>query len=166
MTYDRKTYDEKYFTKQFEAEQAKGSKVCNKCNQDLPLGEFYNHNKWGVKRPDCKACNNARRVELRKADPRVNLIQNAKNRAKQKGLEFAITVEDITIPETRPFLGIPLFVNDSKIGDNSPTLDRLDNSKGYIPGNVITVSYKANRMKSNATLEELRLLVENLSKLL
>ena len=166
MTYDRKAYDEKYFTKQFEAEHAKGSKVCNKCSQELPLDAFHNNNKWGAKRPDCKACSNAHRKALRKADPRHRLVQHAKKRARDKGIEFAITVEDVTIPDTCPLIGISVFVNDDKIGDNSPSLDRIDNSKGYIPGNVMVVSYKANRMKSNATLEELKLLVENLSNLL
>ena len=33
---------------------------------------------------------------------------------------------------------------------------------GYIKGNVWVISNKANRIKNNATLEELRLLVKNL----
>ena len=37
----------------------------------------------------------------------------------------------------------------------SPSLDRIDSTKGYVPGNVWVISNKANRMKSNAAAEEL-----------
>jgi hypothetical protein len=37
----------------------------------------------------------------------------------------------------------------------SPSLDRIDNNKGYIKGNVEVISWKANIMKSNASPEEL-----------
>jgi hypothetical protein len=39
--------------------------------------------------------------------------------------------------------------------DNSPSLDRIDNTKGYVKGNVRIVSWRANRLKGNATDEEL-----------
>ena len=38
---------------------------------------------------------------------------------------------------------------------NSPSFDRIDPTKGYVKGNVIIVSNKANVIKSNATVEEL-----------
>ena len=37
---------------------------------------------------------------------------------------------------------------------NSPTLDRIDNDRGYVPGNVVVVSYMANSIKTNATAEQ------------
>lgn len=48
-----------------------------------------------------------------------------------------------------------------KVGDNSPTLDRKDSTRGYVPDNVWVISHRANRMKNNATLEEMELLVKN-----
>lgn len=39
--------------------------------------------------------------------------------------------------------------------DTSPTIDRVDNSKGYIKGNVVVVSYLANRIKSSADANQL-----------
>lgn len=36
----------------------------------------------------------------------------------------------------------------------SYSLDRVDNSKGYAPGNVVVMSYKANRLKNDGTAEE------------
>jgi hypothetical protein len=38
---------------------------------------------------------------------------------------------------------------------NSPSFDRVNPALGYIPGNVIIVSHKANVIKSNATVDEL-----------
>lgn len=77
-------------------------------------------------------------------------------RARKRGLEFSITESDISIPEFCPILGIPLSVGIGKATANSPSLDRIDNTKGYVPGNVVVVSFKANTIKNNATVEELR----------
>lgn len=80
----------------------------------------------------------------------------AKNRAKRKGLDFDIEVSDIIIPERCPYLDIPLTRTwyEGKVGSN-PSLDRIDNTKGYVKGNVQVISNRANRMKVDASLEEL-----------
>ena len=41
-------------------------------------------------------------------------------------------------------------------GPGSPTLDRIVPSLGYVPGNVVVISHKANSIKSNATAAEIR----------
>lgn len=38
---------------------------------------------------------------------------------------------------------------------NWPSLDRWDSSKGYVPGNVFVISYRANTLKNSATYEEI-----------
>lgn len=48
--------------------------------------------------------------------------------------------------------------------DNSASIDRIDNDKRYVKGNVWIISTKANRIKSNATLAELELLVSKLKE--
>ena len=83
------------------------------------------------------------------------LLNYARARAKREGMEFTITKADIIIPAFCRYLNIPLIHGIGAYTDNSPTLDRMDTTKGYIIGNVEVISYKANRMKSNATQEEL-----------
>lgn len=53
-------------------------------------------------------------------------------------------------------LGIPLYTNRGKAGPNSPSIDRIDNKKGYILGNVQVISYRANMLKGDASIEEVR----------
>ena len=84
-------------------------------------------------------------------------LYQVRARAKKLGLPFDLTEEDIVIPPECPILGIPIFRNVGKNGPcaNSPSLDRIDPSKGYVKGNVWIISQRANVMKNDATLEEL-----------
>ena len=84
-----------------------------------------------------------------------NLWKRTKDRAVKKGLEFNLSEEDVVIPTVCPILEIPIFVGTKKNYKNSPTIDRVDNSKGYIKGNVKIISMLANTMKNSASREEL-----------
>ena len=88
--------------------------------------------------------------------------KSAQERAIKKGLEFSIRVEDIEIPKTCPLLNIILIEGDREC---TPSLDRIDSKKGYTPDNVWVISHRANQIKNDATLEELKLITENLSKI-
>lgn len=84
----------------------------------------------------------------------------AKQRAKRRGIDFSITYADIIVPEFCPVLGIKLVSGVGKSGrpggnKDSPSLDRIDPSLGYIPGNVRVISHLANSMKGSATKEQL-----------
>ena len=48
-------------------------------------------------------------------------------------------------------------MGNGKIGDTSPTLDKIIPERGYVKGNVQVISHKANSMKRNASLDELLL---------
>ena len=87
------------------------------------------------------------------------MYRRAKSRAKVKGHEFSITIEDIYIPQLCPILKCPLVVHKGKSGayPDSPSLDRIDNSRGYTPDNVWVISQRANAMKASANEEELKL---------
>lgn len=81
----------------------------------------------------------------------------AKQRAKRNNLEFNISVEDISIPDVCPYLGIPIHISSGsgRMKPNSPSLDRIDNSKGYVLGNIQVISWKANRIKSDTSILDL-----------
>ena len=80
---------------------------------------------------------------------------NAKSRAKKFHLEFDSSPVDILIPEYCPILGIKLEVADGKQGPSSPSLDRIDSLRGYVRGNIRVISWRANKLKSDATPDEL-----------
>lgn len=84
----------------------------------------------------------------------MRMIHNVRHRAKQTGMAFTLTPEDIVIPDICPVLGFPMVFSHPNI-DFRPSLDRWDNSLGYVPGNVRVISYRANRIKTNATATEL-----------
>ena len=95
----------------------------------------------------------SRKKELHRKDPRKLLLSLAKKRAKTKGIEYNLELEDLTVPSACPVLGIQIEVGQGKIIDTSPSLDRIDNSKGYVKGNVQIISNLANRMKNSASPE-------------
>lgn len=92
-------------------------------------------------------------------NPVKAMLQRARRRAKNLGLKFNLTPEDLVIPEVCPILGMPL-IRGVLDRDSSPSLERIDNNIGYIKGNVIVISFKANRIKNNATISELRKVVD------
>ena len=102
----------------------------------------------------CKVCNSNR---VKSLTPEWKMHQRAKMRCKESGREFDIQVSDIVIPDVCPILGITLNMNSGKSGAyrNSPSLDRIDNSKGYAKDNIQVISQLANAMKCHATNEEL-----------
>lgn len=88
--------------------------------------------------------------------PEYSLWKQARDSSKQRGLEFNIEVSDVVIPEHCTYLGIKLTnIKDGGRQDTNISLDRIDNTKGYIKGNIQVISSKANFMKRNATIEEL-----------
>jgi hypothetical protein len=137
--------------------------LCSRCHE----GERAPSHGW------CRACKResdrqwyaknaeARRDDMKarhRQDPRIHMISAAKKRAKEGGIAFDLTRDSITIPATCPVLGIEIRVNDRRWQDSSPTLDRLDPAGGYLVGNVIVISARANRIKNDATAAELDLI--------
>tara|TARA_R110000868_G_C10972576_1_gene770490 strand:+ start:25300 stop:25683 length:384 start_codon:yes stop_codon:yes gene_type:complete len=83
------------------------------------------------------------------------LIKNCRRRAKAQNLPCTITYEDIPIPEKCPILGIELKFNRGKVNRDSTTVDKIIPSLGYVKGNVIVISMKANLIKNDATPDEI-----------
>lgn len=85
------------------------------------------------------------------------MIGAAKQRAKRAGVPFNLTEADIIIPRFCPVFGVKLeqALGSKGPGPNSPSLDRRVPEDGYVPGNVVVISNRANRAKSDLTVEEL-----------
>jgi hypothetical protein len=111
-------------------------------------------------RSTCKYCRFKQQAQWKRNHPKIRLLDWARHRAKINGWPFNICKDDFEIPSYCPVLGIRLKQGKGKLHDISPTLDRINPLFGYIPGNIVVISYKANRMKSNANLNELKLLVK------
>lgn len=88
----------------------------------------------------------------------------AKKRARKKKIPFNIHPDDIVIPDFCPILGIPIAKQDGRPNSNSPSLDRIIPELGYVPGNIMVISWRANDLKKDATFEELILMGEFFKK--
>jgi hypothetical protein len=86
--------------------------------------------------------------------PQYCMFYDARKRAAMLSLPFDITPEDIVVPERCPVLDIPLLLVGSR--DNRPSLDRIIPASGYTKQNIAVISFRANRVKSDATADELK----------
>ncbi len=79
----------------------------------------------------------------------------AKRRAELKGWDFNLTNDYIEDIFPKDWI-CPVFKTKMKIngGDTSPSIDRVDSTKGYIQGNIQWISYRANNIKGVGTIEE------------
>lgn len=93
-------------------------------------------------------------------NPVAYLLNQARYRARQKGEVFTLELGDLEIPDTCPVFGIPLFYTAGGRTKNSFSLDRRDNSKGYVKGNVRVVSFWANQMKGDMTVGQVEALLK------
>jgi len=114
------------------------------------------------KKSHCKRCGANERERKRNArtwrdDATKSMFDNAKQRAKKSGIPFTITKEDIIIPDVCPALGIKLSTTPEsrKKKYAAPSIDRIDNSKGYTKDNTVVVSCRANLLKRDATINEM-----------
>ncbi len=85
------------------------------------------------------------------------MLYSAKCRARYKGLEFNLDLEHMAklYIEICPILNIEIcWTNKDKVAHGSPSLDRINNTKGYIKGNVQVISHRANTLKKDYLLAE------------
>ena len=95
------------------------------------------------------------------------ILVRSRCRAKKLGLDFNINQEDILLNEYCPILNIKLdYLFKKQNNINAASLDRIDNTKGYVKGNVIIISVLANTMKNNATTEQLLLFCKNIPNII
>lgn len=130
-------------------------KLCRHCGK-----QSFRKNRHGNFASVCQECYNAQTNDFKYRNPRTWMLQTAKRRARVQGVPFDLTYEDFEIPELCPVFGTPMFPGNGKMSDNSPSLDKIIPSLGYVKGNVAVISWKANRLKSNATAVEIRKLAD------
>jgi hypothetical protein len=101
-------------------------------------------------------------AKMRERRPEYFMLKGAKYRSKIENLPFNLEESDIIIPEYCPILGIKLKQAEGYVSDDSPSLDKKIPKLGYVKGNVAIISYLANKMKQNATPEQLEMFAKNI----
>lgn len=147
---------------------------CRKCKAEKPADQFPHYGRKGSGGYVCKACvrlswreDEAAGLNLstkatETADPRVIMWRSSVERALKAGIEHAISPDDIPTPNKCRYLQIELVYpgdpeKKGRWANNLASLDRIDSSKGYVPGNVQVISFAANRMKQDSSI---RLLIQ------
>lgn len=112
---------------------------CKKCKQKKPRDDFS----WSksYRRSACKACE-AERVAMGRLTPGSQYSQ-ARGVARQRNLAFDLSFDEYTAIRRRPchYCG-------HKLHDGGTGLDRLDNDKGYVRGNVVPSCWECNQARS------------------
>jgi endogenous inhibitor of DNA gyrase (YacG/DUF329 family) len=138
---------------------------CDTCGRLFIYKDGISHYKR-TKRHFCSVnCQNIKHglARRKKQDKRYKIWCDVKKRAKNNNTEFTLTINDIPeIPEFCPVLGVKIIANKNAGPiDSSPSLDRINPKLGYIVGNVRIICNRANRIKSDATLEEIKLILKD-----
>lgn len=100
--------------------------------------------------------------ELKHKHPSYSMWSSAKKRAKELNIPFDLELVDLPIPKLCPLLGIPITKGIGWYTDNSPTVDRLIPSLGYTKQNTWVISMRANRLKQDASIQELEMILYGL----
>lgn len=119
----------------------------------------------------CKPCYIDRNKDYQKtyrANNRFAIrVRACKARATERGLSFDLTEEYLKSiwTDTCPVFGTPLNIEALKGDLQHAQLDKVVPALGYVQGNVVWLSQRANRIKDDATLEDLERLITWLKSL-
>jgi hypothetical protein len=152
-------------------------KRCTSCLVDIVYPVNINPSNYRASTYICRTCDNKKSYirEQKRREKKIigdsqhiqDLLDGIRKSAKQRNLPFKLKVSDIKplITKRCPVLNIKYVLNKkdltwgSKEGQNdwsnSLSIDRIDNSKGYVPDNIIVVSMLANAIKNQATPEDI-----------
>jgi hypothetical protein len=107
----------------------------------------------------CKKKERERGRKRREEHPWKGILRQVKYRSSIKGIDFALTEDQMNAitPDVCPVLGMKLEWSNGKgpLQDDSPSIDRVNPHGGYTIDNVQVISWRANHLKSDATLDEL-----------
>jgi hypothetical protein len=151
-------------------------KICSFCKKKLSIEKFraVSRKNWRGQYPQCKICESSLMKIKYKQNPIPQMLSNAKIRAKKKGVDFNLTSQYLKkiFPKDNkcPISGLNFefgYINREKINkNNSPSLDRIIPSKGYVIGNVMVISDLMNRMKQDSTFEDIEKLYNFYKKII
>jgi hypothetical protein len=148
-----------------------GLKRCSSCKEYKSVCEYYadKTTRDGFM-AQCQGCYGRSEKEriIHLSKPWLRTFSNARSRAKKLGIPFSLTKENVQLLYSLsdgicPVLQIPMMIG----GDlqSVPSIDRIRPEFGYVTGNVRLISFRANSLKSNATLYELRLVCQDLESI-
>ena len=92
-------------------------------------------------------------------------FRGKRDNAKRAGIPFNIEFGELVFPNVCPVLGIPIDYFSDGRSENSPSFDRIKLDLGYVSGNVVIMSWRANRIKNDGTAEEHKLIAQYLSNM-
>lgn len=142
---------------------------CRICNQKKELTDFKGN------RQCCRKCNNNKEWLRRKKDGSMKkwreehqeniILTRIRVKCRKDKIPFNLELKDIIIPEFCPVLGLKLQKSDIQGNPlpSSPSVDRIFPDKGYVKGNIAIISFRANRIKNDATKEELQKVLDYVS---
>ena len=148
MSFSRKEYNKKYYQDNKESIliQQKNYRADNK-EKVRDMKRKYRSNYFNI---------------MKYTDISMSFLSYKIGKMKASTKDVTLTAEELLelIPKD---LKCPVFGTKFSFGkghnwkykQNSMSVDRIDNNKGYNKDNLVIVSFKANAMKSSATLKEL-----------
>jgi len=131
--------------------------TCKCCSKEKPAKYFSKKIDCllGYDTSRCKDCKKSK-IQWTKIKLEKKILNRTRTRAKQKGIDFNLEINDIIIPEKCPVYDHVFIYNDI---DWACSIDRIDPNIGYVKGNIQIISNKANRLKNNATIEDIEKLL-------
>ena len=134
--------------------------TCKTCGETKEEKHFRKR-KEGTVNTSCRSCVNVKFVP----NPTTAPLNAVRCRAKKANLHFNLTEEDLAIPEVCPVLNIPIHQSWGSVDveankDSCPSVDRVIPSLGYVKHNVRIISARANRIKTDSTQQEIKLVYE------
>lgn len=117
-------------------------------------------------------CADAMKVAMRRttAASTAQWLSSLRGRAKRRGLPFNLTASDLIVPERCPVLGTPLLLRNGRSARpgatrHSPSVDRIVPELGYVKGNIVIISHRANSIRRDANATELRAVLRYVARL-
>lgn len=139
------------------------NRLRSECKQCRNKESAYYHRTARLRMSPKEALLDIERTNKWRSDPLITLkrylLRICKSNSKAKGKEFNLTLDDIVVPEICPILGVKFNPNSTWY---TYSIDRVDNTKGYIKGNIQIITRLANVMKNVASNEELLAFAKNI----